>query len=94
MRFLLLTMLLAGASLISAQDVEKNTIESIYKNALTSTEAYNNLQELCTKAPGRLLGSKASEKAIALLRHQMGKLHPDTVCCVLPCVIGNVFIVM
>lgn len=78
MRFLLLTMLLAGASLISAQDVEKNTIESIYKNALTSTEAYNNLQELCTKAPGRLLGSKASEKAIALLRHQMGKLHPDT----------------
>lgn len=70
--------LLSGAFLIHAQETEKNTISSIYQNALTSYESYNNLKELCTKAPGRLVGSKASERAIQILKTQVGKLHTDT----------------
>jgi len=79
MKTLLLATLLTGSLLISAQEAEKNTISAIYKNALTSYDAYNNLNELCTKAPGRLVGSKASELAIQLLKAQVEKLNPDTV---------------
>lgn len=79
MRTIFLATLLMGSILVSAQDTEKTTISAIYKNALTSYDAYNNLNELCTEAPGRLVGSKASEIAIQLLKAQIGKLNPDTV---------------
>jgi len=74
--FFLIT-LLTGAFTVSAQDTEKNTISAIYQNALTSYESYNNLNELCTKAPGRLVGSKASERAIQILKTQIEKINPD-----------------
>ena len=61
------------------QNTEKTIISAIYQNALTSYDSYNNLKELCSKAPGRLVGSKASEKAIQILKAQVGKLNPDTV---------------
>ena len=63
---------------VSAQYIEKNTITAIYQNALTSYDAYNNLNELCTKASGRLVGSKESEKAIQILKTQIRRLTPDT----------------
>jgi len=75
--FFLITLLI-GALTVSAQDTEKNTISAIYQNALTSYESYNNLNELCTKAPGRLVGSKASELAIQILKAQIEKINPDT----------------
>lgn len=68
---------LFGGFIIQAQDTEKNTIAAIYQNALTSYDSYNNLKELCTKAPGRLMGSKASELAIQILKASVDKLHPD-----------------
>ncbi|MDD4968377.1 MAG: M20/M25/M40 family metallo-hydrolase [Paludibacter sp.] len=74
----LLVALLFGAFIVKAQDTEKNTISAIYQNALTNYDSYNNLRELCTKAPGRLVGSPASELAIQILKAQVGKLQPDT----------------
>ena len=68
--FFLITLLI-GALTVSAQDTEKNTISAIYQNALRSYESYNKLNELCTKAPGRLVGSKASELAIQILKAQI-----------------------
>ena len=78
MRYLMLASLLMGFSLIQAQDAEQATISAIYKSALTNYDAYDNLRALCTEAPGRLVGSKASETAIGLLRAQVEKLNPDT----------------
>ena len=79
MKTFLVATLLSGTLMINAQESEKNTISAIYQNALTNYDAYNNLQELCVKAPGRLVGSKASEHAIQLLKNQVQKLKPDTV---------------
>jgi len=74
-----LVAILSGTFMIHAQETERNIISAIYKNALSSYEAYNNLNELCTNAPGRLVGSKESERAIQLLNTQLKKNHPDTV---------------
>lgn len=71
-------MLLLSAVLVHAQKSEQATLSAIYTSALTNMEAYNNLRELCTEAPGRLVGSPASERAIELLKAQVERLHPDT----------------
>ncbi len=78
MKLVAMVTLLAGTLATYAQDTDKTTISAIYQNALTSYDSYNNLKELCSKAPGRLVGSKASEKAIQILKAQVGKLNPDT----------------
>lgn len=64
--------------MVHAQNNEKATISAIYSNALTHFEAYDNLRELCSNAPGRLVGSAASERAIQLLRAKVEALQPDT----------------
>jgi cell shape-determining protein MreC len=76
-RFLIAT-LLAVTILVNAQEEQKNILSAIYQNALTSYDAYNNLRELCANAPGRLVGSKESERAIQILKTQIEKLNPDT----------------
>jgi len=78
MKIVAMTVLLCGALMVNAQETEKNTISAIYKNALTSYDAYSNLKELCTNAKGRLVGSPASEHAIQILKTQISKLNPDT----------------
>jgi carboxypeptidase Q len=79
MKIFFTAILLSAASIVNAQqDTEKNTISDIYKSALTSYDSFQNLSELCTKAPGRLVGSKASERAIKILKTQIDKLNPDT----------------
>ena len=78
MKSFLLAIFLAGTFITYAQDAEQNTIKQIYQNALTTPDAYNNLKELCSKAPGRIVGSKQSEIAIQLLTTQINKLNPDT----------------
>lgn len=78
MKQLFFAMLLACTLPVQAQDAEQTTISAIYENALTSYDAYENLRELCTAAPGRVVGSKASEAAIRLLRSQVEKWNPDT----------------
>lgn len=71
-------MLVMSTLLVQAQNAEQTTISAIYENALTSYDAYENLRELCTEAPCRMVGSKASETAIRLLRSQVEKWNPDT----------------
>jgi carboxypeptidase Q len=74
----ILAMFLLGSCLVHAQEKEQSTISAIYSNALTSYDAYENLRELCTNAPGRLVGSPASDRAIQILKAQVEKLNPDT----------------
>ena len=74
----LLFVLLASALVINAQNSDKKTIDAIYQNALTNYDSYNNLKEICTKAKGRLVGSKASETAIQIFKNQVEKTKPDT----------------
>ncbi len=71
-------LLLLGSLMIQAQNSEQATLSAIYSSALTSFEAYENLRELCTDAPGRLVGSPASELAIQMLRAKVELLKPDT----------------
>ena len=78
MKTITLVVLLSGALIVHALEPEKNVISAIYKNALTSHESYNNLNELCKSAPGRLVGSKESERAIHILKTQIEKINPDT----------------
>lgn len=79
MKLVVFIVSLVGTLLVSAQETDINTVSAIYQNALTSSAAYNNLNELCTNAPGRLVGSKESLRAIQILKAQLEKLHPDTV---------------
>lgn len=67
----------------AAQESDKTTLTAIYQNALSTHHAANNLKELCSKAKGRLMGSKESELAIQLLRAQLLAINPDT-CYLLP----------
>ena len=78
MKTIVLVVFLSGALIVHAQETEKDIISAIYKNALTSHESYNNLNQLCTNATGRLVGSKASERAIQILKTRIEKLNPDT----------------
>lgn len=78
MKSLLFGVLFASALIVQAQESERATISAIYANALTSFDAYDNLRELCTIAPGRLVGSPASERAIQFLRSRVEALNPDT----------------
>lgn len=75
--FFLLVLLLTG-SVAYAQKNEDQVVHDIYQNALTTPYAYNTLNDLCTQAPGRLVGSEASERAIKLLQQKISDLHPDT----------------
>ena len=47
-------------SISFAQQNDKSIIDNIYKNALTSDIAYNQLEVLCKEAPGRLIGTPNS----------------------------------
>lgn len=71
--------LLLIAGLAMGQTCEQQLIEQIYQDALTNPIAYRNLQELCTKAPGRLLGSPASRVAMQVLEKQLKAVRPDTI---------------
>ncbi|MBN1950666.1 MAG: M20/M25/M40 family metallo-hydrolase [Bacteroidales bacterium] len=64
---------------LSAQNSDSTIISQIYSNALTSRQSYANLVEICEKAPGRLVGSHASEEAIRLFARQLKDAGADTV---------------
>ncbi len=78
MKPFLIVLLVMSSLLVRSQSNEQTTLSAIYANALTSFDAYENLRELCTSAPGRLVGSPASDRAIQLLKAQVEKLNPDT----------------
>ena len=62
-----------------AQDDDVMVIDRIFDNVLTNTEAYDNLEYLCTHAPGRLIGSEASVKALHFMKRYAEEMGADTV---------------
>lgn len=65
-------------SSVQAQNIDKEVISSIYSNALQSTAAYDNLKVICDSAPGRIMGSEASEKALNIFYSQLEQLNVDS----------------
>ncbi len=61
------------------QSTDSLTIKNIFDNAMTSLEAYNNLKQLCEKAPGRLIGSDASIRAQEIMKNYFEFLGADKV---------------
>lgn len=78
MNVFLIGFMLAIAFSVQAEDSERTILSSIYSSALTSFDAYDNLRELCAIAPGRLVGSPSSNRAIQFLRSKVEALNPDT----------------
>jgi len=64
---------------VSVPSNDSMVVASLYRSALTSTAAYENLRELTSQAPHRLAGSEGSFKAIKILTNQLKALNPDTV---------------
>jgi len=72
---LLLVICFSGYSQIE----DKQVIRQIFDNALTKKDAYNNLEYLCTHAPGRLIGSEESLIAQEYMKEYFEKLGADKV---------------
>lgn len=68
---LMLTLILSVPFIMMSQKNDSTIIASIYKNALTNRESYNNLEELCKKAGSRQIGSEASIQAVHILKKQL-----------------------
>ena len=64
---------------IRAQDADSLFIRKIFDNALTSQLAYHKLNDLCSQAPGRLVGSKNSLLAIEIMKSYFVQLGADSV---------------
>jgi len=77
-RIFCLLLVLLTTNLV-AQDEEKTFVKQIFDQALTSTEAYDNLSYLCEHTPGRLLGSENSLRALAHMKQYFEKLGVDSV---------------
>lgn len=73
---LLLVILIIEAK---AQDDETAFIKKIFDNALTNDLAYQNLEFLCKKAPGRLVGSENSLIGIDYMKEYFEQLGVDSV---------------
>lgn len=76
-RLILLSLLLQNMAF--AQEKTSTTIKKIYDNALTTHQAYNQLDLLCEKAPGRLIGTPNSFVAVDLMKKYLQDLGADTV---------------
>lgn len=76
-KLVLLVILLQNTAL--AQEKSASTIKKIYDNALTTDLAYNQLGLLCKEAPGRLIGTPNSFKAVDLMKKYLENLGADTV---------------
>ena len=66
--FTLLLLLITG--ILSAQNNDSLIIKSLYTEALSKTQGYYWLEELCKKAPKRLSGSEGAAKAVDLVYQQ------------------------
>lgn len=74
-----LLLLLVFAMAVQSQNNDSVQIRNFFEQALCSTKSYEQLKELCIKAPGRLAGSVASDTAVALVRRMMLGMSFDTV---------------
>jgi Zn-dependent M28 family amino/carboxypeptidase len=76
--FLLLLFLMNGL-LGYSQSEDEQLIKQIFDNVLTNEDAYNNLEYLCTNAPGRLIGSEESLIAQKYMKEYFEELGVDRV---------------
>lgn len=74
-----ITIALISYSVISAQNNDSVVISTIYKNALSSTESYKNLEVLCKSAKGRMVGTEEADNAVEILKNQVDQLMVDTI---------------
>jgi len=72
-------LLLMISTLSFAQNEDEKAIRQIFENVLENEDAYKNLEWLCENAPGRLLGSKNSYKALDFMKAYFESLGADTV---------------
>ena len=77
MRIFTLLFCLLISNSINAQD--DKTLRSIYDLALTKSEAYENLRDLCKNIGARLSGSEEADSAVVWGRNVLNNLGLDTV---------------
>ncbi len=63
----------------SQQPEEATVIRNIFNEALTSYEAYHNLEKLCKTTAGRICGRPEAAEAVELTRQIMIGMHLDSV---------------
>ncbi len=63
----------------SQQPAESDAIRKIFNEALTSYEAYHNLEWLCKNTAGRICGRPEALEAVEFTRQVMLKMHLDSV---------------
>ncbi|NQU33932.1 MAG: M20/M25/M40 family metallo-hydrolase [Bacteroidetes bacterium] len=78
-RITLIIQLLLIINFSFSQNNDEKVIRDIFDNVLLNDEAYNNLEYLCTEAPGRLIGSDESIIAVNFMKDYFKKLGADSV---------------
>lgn len=80
MKLVPITVILLWFSFFSfGQEDDQKIIRDIFDNVLESDVAYENLRWLCDSAPGRLLGSENSYKAVDFMKSYFEDLGADTI---------------
>ena len=75
-KVLLLLAITASSSLsIFSQNNDSAIVAKIFARAMASNDGYSDLKMLCEEAPGRLIGSEASETAIRIIRKRMEEIN-------------------
>ncbi|HLN55349.1 MAG TPA: M20/M25/M40 family metallo-hydrolase [Bacteroidales bacterium] len=77
-RYFSIIVLLVTSLYLHSQDPAK-VLSSVFDEALTDRTAYNNLEYLCKKAPGRINGSEAAARAVEFTRKALKDAGADTV---------------
>lgn len=71
--------LLAGIPVRSQQPAEADLIRKVFNEALTSYEAYHNLEWLCKNTAGRICGTPEAAEAVEFTRQLMNNMKLDSV---------------
>lgn len=71
--------LLAGIPVKSQQPAEADLIRKVFNEALTSYEAYHNLEWLCKNTAGRICGTPEAAEAVEFTRQLMNNMKLDSV---------------
>ncbi len=80
MKYLIILSLLLSTSFISAQEkTDADVIRSLYEEALSSWEAYENLEWLCKNTAGRICGTPEAAAAVEFTYQTMLKMGLDKV---------------
>ena len=80
MKYIITMILLLAASCLPAQDkTDADIIRELYEEALSSWEAYENLEWLCKNTKGRICGTPEAAAAVEFTYQTMLKMGLDKV---------------